>query len=312
MRFIDYFPYFDPYGKELLELRIRLLENHVEQFIICESNRTQSGVPIEYTLEKRIHELGLPHEKIKIIQLDIPADELLDIQEIDLLNSYETNRFNLNSIRARTRERMQKDALLQVIDDYDDDIIFIHSDSDEIIKPELLPWAKSYVDMDQKNALKIPLVHLEGRPDFQVCHESTGEPVEWLGMFMCYKNVLKIATPSQIRGQVLCPVIINFPTTGNEMVREMGWHFSWMGGKDSRLIKSKSFTHYDDTFGYLTYSQYKSEANQIHLSKLKLEEGQPTAAGTVGLILKKYPIENLPPEIFSIDRVRKFLLEIDS
>jgi hypothetical protein len=312
MKIIDYFPYFDPYGQELLELRIRILENYVDEFIICESNKTQSGIPIKYTLSDRIDQLGLPKDKIRILQLDIPNDDLLDIQEIDYLNCYEDNKNNINSLRSRVRERLQKDALLQVIDEYDDDTVIIHSDSDEIVNPASLEWILSLLNQVKDCPMKIPLAHLEGRADFRVYNELTGEPFPWYGMFVCYKSVLNNATPSQIRGQVLCPVTIYFPYQDGEIVQELGWHFSWMGGRDARMIKSNSFTHYDDTFSYLKHGQYNSDLNKLHLSKLTFQENSPSPTNGIHHILKRYPIENLPKEIFSIDRVRKFLLEIDS
>ena len=74
-KIVDFFPYFDPTGKEILELRINMLKDYVDEFIICESNKTQSGIPIEYNLRKRIKELNLPEEKIKIIDLNIPENQ---------------------------------------------------------------------------------------------------------------------------------------------------------------------------------------------------------------------------------------------
>ncbi len=156
-KIVDFFPYFDPTGKEILELRINMLKDYVDEFIICESNKTQSGIPIEYNLRKRIKELNLPEEKIKIIDLNIPEDSDLIIEEIDIHNCTEDwdiesslNKNNLNSLRGRVRERMQKDSLLLVLDDYDDDTVFIHSDSDEIIKPEAIEWVSSMCRQNQE------------------------------------------------------------------------------------------------------------------------------------------------------------------
>jgi hypothetical protein len=40
---IDYFPYFNE--RELLELRIRLLQDHVDHFVIAEADRTGRADP---------------------------------------------------------------------------------------------------------------------------------------------------------------------------------------------------------------------------------------------------------------------------
>ena len=187
MRVIDFFPYFDGTGKELLQLRINILKDYVDKFIICESNKTHSGASIEYNLENRIKEYNLPSNKIQVIKLDIPEDDKLPVELIDIFNCYEDNK-NKISIRARTRERMQKDSLLTVIDGYSEDTLFLVSDSDEIIDPKHLQWLGATVLAHQNIVIKVPLVHLEGRANLRV-YKSSGQPKLWDGgMFMATKN----------------------------------------------------------------------------------------------------------------------------
>ena len=49
---IDYFPYFNE--RELLELRIRLLQDHVDHFVIAEADRTFSGLPRQFQVKQLI------------------------------------------------------------------------------------------------------------------------------------------------------------------------------------------------------------------------------------------------------------------
>ena len=49
---IDVFPFFAPYNEELLYLRVNLLKDHVDHFIIVESNKTHSGLPVERKFEE--------------------------------------------------------------------------------------------------------------------------------------------------------------------------------------------------------------------------------------------------------------------
>ena len=288
----------------------------MDEFIICESNKTQSGIPIEYNLRKRIKELNLPEEKIKIIDLNIPEDSDLIIEEIDIYScsenynfEYNLNKNNLNSLRSRVRERMQKDSLLLVLDDYDDDTVFIHSDSDEIIKPEAIEWVSSMCRQNQETIIKIPLVHLEGRADLRVYLENENIPKPWAGgMFFATKTQLKISTPTQIRYCVFNKFPIEHLTQDGNMIQDLGWHFSWMGNGKKRIEKSKSFCHYDDTFEYLINSKYNSEESQNRLLENTPEEGKIPPSGIKNTILKKYPIENLPKEIFELPRVKNFLL----
>lgn len=315
-KIVDFFPYFDPTGKEILELRINMLKDYVDEFIICESNKTQSGIPIEYNLRKRIKELNLPEEKIKIIDLNIPEDSDLIIEDIDIHNCAEDwdiesslNKNNLNSLRGRVRERMQKDSLLLVLDDYDDDTVFIHSDSDEIIKPEVIEWVSSMCKQYQETIIKIPLVHLEGRADLRVYFENENIPRLWAGgMFFATKSQLKISTPAQIRSCVFNKFSINHLTQDGNIIHDLGWHFSWMGNGEKRIEKSKSFCHYDDISKSLIGNKHNSEEFQNRLLENTPEEGKIPPSGIKNTILKKYPIENLPKEIFELPRVKNFLL----
>lgn len=307
-KIVDYTTFYGPTCKEMLELRVNVLNNYVDEFIICESNKSQSGIPIEYELKKTIDELNLPKDKIRVIELDIPNDDNLDIQDIDKQNCYDGNGSNLNSLRARCRERMQKDALLSVIDEYNDDTIFIHSDIDEIIKPNSIKFISDIVKNSLHVAIRIPLVHLEGRADLRVFMKDTGTPKEWTGMFMVTKQHLKNATPTQIRSNVFNPYPINFITQDGKRCEDLGWHFSWMGGSAISKIKSKSFTHYDDTFSYLASSKYSADDNQRFLDNLNLKPGDISPSGDKNTVLGYYETDELPLEVFRIPRVREFLL----
>jgi hypothetical protein len=75
-------------------------------------------------------------------------------------------------------------------------------------------------------------------------------------------------------------------------VRDSGWHFTWMGGRRRMHIKYKNFLH-DDEFNV------KSDYTPSVGSPDPLFRHQHT--------LKKYPLENLPKEVFQLERVNKFL-----
>jgi len=306
---VDFFPYFDPTGREILELRVNSLKDHVDEFLICESNKTQSGIPIEYELRKTIKECNLPEDKIKIIELKIPEDKDLDIQKIDKFNCYENNSVNSNSVMARTRERMQKDAILSVLDDYDNNTVFIHSDMDEIVKTEAITCICQMVKLNQQIIIKIPLVHLEGRADLRVHQKNSDNPKPWDGgMFFCTKAQLKRATPSQIRSNVYNPFQISCLTQDGNKIEDLGWHFSWMGPAEKRLKKCESFTHYDDSFSFLITEKYGNKNTKNFLKEMEVKEGQIPPSGDKNMVLRKYPVENLPKEIFNLPRVKEYLL----
>jgi hypothetical protein len=306
---VDFFSYFNPTGKEILELRYNLLKDKVDKFVICESNKTQSGIQIEYELEKTLEELNIPKDKIEIIKLDIPEDDCLPVEEIDRINCYEDNRNNIQCVYAKTRERLQKDSILRVLNNFSDDTIFIISDQDEIINPDYLDYIVSVVQNYVDVIIKIPLVDLQGRANLRLHNLTDGSPTDWSGgMFICTKNHLKNATPCQIRGNVSNPYKIMYAMQDNKRIEDLGWHFSWMGDAATRKIKLKSFSHFYDTFSYLDNKSYNSEDLQTFVEHCQIKEGERPPGGYNNSVLKKYPLNLLPEMLFKIPRVKDFLL----
>lgn len=304
-KIIDYFPYFDETGQELLNLRVNMLKDYVDYFVITESNKTQSGRSIERKLRQRIKQYNLPEDKIIIVDLDIPEDSNLDVQQIDILNCYDGNFVNNNSLLARVRERMQKDAILTVLDRFNDNDVFIISDSDEIIKPNIINFYSSEVLKYPNFILKFPLVHLEGRADLRVINKNNKEPKWWDSLFMCTKSQLKISTPTQIRSNIGHSFTLSNYQQDGKVCLDLGWHFSWMGDYNRRKIKANSFTHFDDNLSFLKDSKY-SKSDSVLLNNPK--EGDIPPSGDVNFVLERYSVENLPKEIFMLEGVKEFLL----
>lgn len=311
---VDFCSFYGPYGSEMLLLRYHILKGYVDEFVISESSYSHTGIPVKFECKDKIKEWGLPEEKFKVIELNTPPDEQLVIEEIDELNCYDSMSGNFQSdIRskwARVRDRLSKDALLKVLDDYDDNTIFIHGDIDEIINPSYIPnIADIFIKNNPHCFFYIPLVYLEGRADLRVYNREWNCPQAWdWAMFMCNKSLLKKVTPVQIRSNKLIPegvetFKLNNSWTG-EAWTDVGWHFSWMGGKESRLIKKQSWEHRFDSFDWLVTKKY-DESDEFLSSDY--QEGDTPPCGMVNLVLKNYSKENLPEQIFDIPIVEKFL-----
>ena len=302
---VDFFSYFGLTEPALLELRINLLKDHVDKFVICELNRTHSGVPIKRNLKEKIKEFNLPSKQIEVIELDIP--EKIILEDIDYYNCAPIqNSTNINSLEARARERMQKDSLLQVIDSFNDDTIFIHSDADEIIDPRHLGWISPIIRNNLDQIIKIPLVWLQGKAGLRVYNKKTHMPAQWnQSMFICTKHHFKKATPTQIRSNVGSPFPISYLIQDRYVVEDMGWHFSWMGDGNDRKIKRESFPHYDDMLhGVLENSFQGEEINKLHSKNLS--EGDIPPSGDTSMYLKNYNTKLLPKEIFQLPRVQTY------
>lgn len=272
---IDCFPYFNE--SELLELRIKLLYEHVDMFVITEGDHTHKGIPKPYTVLDTLKELQINLDKIKVVHVKLPNA----LEESD----------------HWVRERMQRDAAVEFIND--GDIAFI-SDCDEILNPGLLHEFTNHVLNNPNAILRTPLVYLTGSAEYRVMMDD-GTPVLWPSPFFCTTKHLENHTLSELReDQARNRHKINdfetlFPTAGGQIM-DSGWHFTWMGGRRRMHVKYKNCLH-DDEFSL-----------QQHYT--------PTEGGHDPLYreqhnLKKYPLENLPKEVFQLERVRKFLFPYD-
>lgn len=271
MRIIDCFPYFNE--KELLELRIKLLYDKVDKFIIIDANKTHKGDFKNFTCKKTLESLGLLSSKVQVIELDLP--------------SYE------EEPNAWVRERMQRNVAANFIENDD---IFIISDCDEIINPDLIDYYVSIASQYSNNILRIPMAFLNSRADLRV-YDSNNQPIPWGAAFLCMKHHLQKYTPSDIReSYAVSTNHIEFPDifiTENNKIEDAGWHFSWMGDSDRLKIKNKSFLHWDEV-----------SVQENYIPK----ENSTDCLGREDHILKHYSTKNLPTKIWELPRVKQFLL----
>jgi hypothetical protein len=302
---VDCFPFFAPYGEELLYLRVNLLKDHVDKFIIVESDKTHSGKPVERKFMEIARNQGLPIEKIIYVEHDIPDTEYLQVRDVDRQNAG-VNGNNEESLYARVRERLQKDAVMSAMHQFKNDDVFIYGDADEIINPKNVAWVANIARNNQNVVIKVPLVYLQGRADLRIHHQNDEPVVWWKAMFFATKGQIMQHSINNIRcGHI--PQKVMFPTQGGKIVQDMGWHFAWMGNEQQRKTKADSFAHAHDSFKFLgdvgSYSKY----NDL-LDKHQLAEGDIAPDGNVDHVLKRYSHDNLPALIFDTPFVKDFLL----
>ena len=291
---IDCFPFFNE--RELLELRIRLLDPHVDHFVITEADHTFSGLPREFQVKKLIQELGLPGEKITVVEVHHDPDIDLQLERHDFDSMYPDDRGDIVSIMAVARERIQRNSIESVLDQFDPDAWVLMSDCDEIINPKHLGFALNVAQNNPDNIVKLPLINLYGRADLRP-YARAGWPFTWrTAMSVCRNALVQQTTPHRIRCGYRLPMSPVTPTLDGVVFDEFGWHFSWMGGDSLIKIKSQSFAH------------APNKGHQEHARQgLRFEEGtsltwQPDS------ILKRFPHDQLPAILFELPRVKQFLL----
>jgi hypothetical protein len=292
-KLIDYFPYFNE--RELLEFRINLLKDHVDHFVISESNMTHTAIPRQYQLKNLIRELGLPAEKITVVEVQMANDLDLKLEEHDFDAQFPEDRADIQSIKAVARDRIQRNALLQVIDQFDDNDWILMSDCDEIINPVHIGFALNIARGSPDYVVKLPLINLYGRADLRPY--SGGYPLLWrTAMSICKKSTVQKTTPHRIRCKYHVPTEIVTPTVDGNIFDEFGWHFSWMGGDARIKTKSQSYAH------------APNQGHQQHTAQgFRFKEGE-SLVWDPNSILKKYPLDQLPDLLFELPRVQKFLL----
>ena len=308
---VDIFTYFNE--KELLELRIKMLDDYVDKFIICDANRTHTGEVKEFSCKKTLRELGLNSDKIRVIEVD--------------LSNYE------NKEHTWTRERQQRNAAKDFIEK--NDVCFV-SDCDEIINPKFLYYYSLIAKNNPNNILRVPMALLCGRADLRVYKEN--RPVNFSNSFFCMAHHLEKYELSEIRESN--SFFINnveykdIFVTQNGNIEDAGWHFTWMGDNNKRLTKYKSFMHYfDSTDPDIIIPNKILDDLKIDPSLRKdcvdkwiekmcplsqkgteqfIDSYCPREGGSDPLgrdnVLCKYPLDLLPKEIFEINKVNEFLL----
>lgn len=272
--------------RELLELRIKLLYQYFDEFVICEADRTHSGHYKELTLEKTINELNLPKDKITIVHVELP-----DKNQVP--NDYD-------------RERAQRNAAAKHIG-YND-IAFV-SDCDEIMNPNFVQYYTMVATNNTNSILRLPMAFLMGRADMRA-YDQTNQPIKWSPGFVCMGHHVQRYTLSEIRESqsrgLFNVAYKDIYTVDEGIVKDAGWHFSWMGGGERMKMKYRSFMHYQDDIP-MAVGNGDKKLLEDHIGNHKVTEGSTDPLGRSNHIMHRYDIDNLPKEIFQLPNVEKFL-----
>lgn len=286
MKIVDCFTYFNE--QELLELRINLLKDIVDHFIIVDADRTHTGKPKEFTCNKTIDELGLPRDKITVIEASLPSKESND-------NDY-------------VRENMQRNI---IADHIDYATIAIITDCDEIIDPKFVKYYASIIENNPNNILRIPMAFLCSRGDLRA-YNLNGSPVGWAAGFVCMKHHLDRYTASEIRESYSFEkhnlVYKDIFAIDNGIIEEAGWHLSWMGDNNRKKLKYQSFVHNSEEI----YGAVEKSYLEQFIDNYNAGENSTDPLGRNQYVLKKYDISKLPSIALNSERVKNFLIPTDA
>lgn len=198
---------------DLLDIRLNVLDDVVDVFVICESSETHSGKAKPLYLYNEIVENPERYAKFK--------DKII-------LLCYDGN---LGDVDSWVREKEQRNYLKEGLLNCNDNDIIMVSDADEIpsikIINELKTNYKEPIQLLQKQFyyyLNEKAEMLSTHPDFKAYPIWTNTR---LGKF----SDIKHQTMDEYRRNGYYPII------------EDGWHFSYLGGTDKIIHKLESFAH---------------------------------------------------------------------
>jgi hypothetical protein len=211
MKIYDCFTIYNEY--ELLELRLQLLYEHVDKFVIVEANKTFQNKPKDLLISKKMDTGWLEEykDKIELIQVtDMP-------EEGD----------------AWAREAHQRNSIMQGLSDAKIDDMIIISDVDEIPRPSTIEAIKNKDNSYDVYAFYMPLFNFK----WNYMRIDDGKNQCWGQAIR--RAFLDELTPEFVRqNRFYCH---NWPNATH--ILHAGWHWSWLGGDDTAIDKVTSFSH---------------------------------------------------------------------
>jgi len=252
----DCFSYWDE--DLLLDLRLNILDNFVDYFVIVEGNKTWQNNPkkLRFNIEK------FSKFKKKIIYIPIN-----DMPEGD--DPYKRENFQRNSILRGLKNANQNDLILI-------------SDLDEIPNPESI---NKFKPSDRFAAFKQKHFY------YKFNLQSEKNPF-WIGSRICVKKYLK--SPQWLRDLKFKerPFWRIDKLRLNNIIENGGWHFCNIKTPQELLHKYRNLCETNDPY------HFKEKINEIHLSVEEIKKKIDLQKDIIGRNdnFKKIPIDSTYPK----------------
>ena len=272
----------------LLDLRLNILDEFVDKFVIVESSYTHSGK--EKKLIFDINKYSKFKEKINYIILKDPPKGIEEISSND--SEGEISRKEI--LNALKRENLQRDTILNGLKDADSNDWIIVSDLDEI--PDL-----TKVNF---NNIKNKIIFFKQKVFYYKLNLEL-KTLRWIGTKACRKKYLK--SPQWLRNikDKIYPKwrldILFSEKRYNDIffIENGGWHFSFVKKPEDIEKKLRSYLHhreYDiDPLGLDKIKNFINSKSVIY--DHRVDQAQNKFGG--GQKLEKIDLELLPKHISS-------------
>ena len=214
---------------DLLEIRLNILNDYVDEFIIVEAPTTFSGKPKPLYYEQGKDRYKQWHDKIKYFVID----ENYTPEDIALAeNSPNVPKGGAENWR---REFLQKESIKKALTHLDDDDTVFVGDCDEIWNPSALSFNPNWDSLFRRCTCcnKSTKNHVYKLPQIVYAYYLNNKSSEpWHGTICCRYATIKDSILNHIR------------TSGFiQKTEDIGWHFTSMGGYEEVKRKlSDSYT----------------------------------------------------------------------
>ena len=233
---IDAFTFFNE--KELVQLRIKYLNEVVDNFVVVEGNFTHTGKEKNWNFEDILNnELKDFSHKIKYYKMQI------DLEKADREKS--PNYINKKNGRSWKVESMQRNYIKQACEKFSPNDIIIISDLDEIPSKEKISFIKS------SDFKKIAPVSFDQALFHLNCKYLSLE--KWVGSVVVTKELIDKYEPQVFRDykdRISC-------------FKESGWSFSSFGGVRQIKEKFEAFVHQEYNKNEYTNEEHLKKSAEL-------------------------------------------------
>jgi beta-1,4-mannosyl-glycoprotein beta-1,4-N-acetylglucosaminyltransferase len=208
---------------DIIEMRMNILNDYVDYFVITESDLTFSGNEKPFIFEKHSDKFEKFKDKIIYNKVIVPK----------------------NISITWDREIFQRNSSTNILKDYAENCdLILTSDADEIPSTEILEYIDDWYDENQ-------LFHLQQKMFVYYLNNYSND--HWFGTRACSYGYLKNKTIDDIRQHTE-----DEDKLIGSIITNAGWHFTYLGGEDQIKIKINSFSHQEHNTEYVRHNIKKS------------------------------------------------------
>tara|TARA_B100001057_G_scaffold446969_1_gene486033 strand:+ start:513 stop:1409 length:897 start_codon:yes stop_codon:yes gene_type:complete len=292
---IDSFLYYNEI--ELLELRLKVLYDYVDRFVIVEGDHTHKGDPIPFRCKKDLKTLGFENDpKIHVIELNLKS---FDEEEDPWVRS----------APARNAQAGICLKTYQSIYDLKNDDILVVADVDELWHPHYL---ENYLDAlnANRNAVMVLKCHdLQFRADLILNFDDNERPVN--APLIAYGSFWKNHLPTDCRKYLGGTIASHAKDIPFEVYYvhgvKQGWHLSWMGDEERQLTKINTSCHWKDEI-YGDGEKLESDYIRERISNYNPKNEERDLLGRNRYSLKEFDYTELFEVIGDLPHIKDFLL----